>query len=202
MENETRRRGMATTQYHCRHGEHTDNKLTPEGVAEVRKAAHWVAKEMKRQNIRSATLVSSEIPRAVETADWYEAVLTRMGLHVERLDPDSRLNPAGGIAAIMGNGGIPKYGDGLVAAWRELGDNVPEGCETFEAVGRRCAGAARTIAGPAVLVYHGGSIEPAVHELADVRLTDLPSAGVVEVATVCWKQAYDPNDLCEEEDLF
>jgi broad specificity phosphatase PhoE len=181
-------------QYHCRHGEHVNNKLTPKGVEEVTRAAQWVVKDLKRRSIRFVSLVTSEEGRAIETANLFRRELDQARIGVVSFPGRFDLNPAKGIAAIMGKEGVPKYGDGLIEAWLAMGKAVPPGCETFEGVGARCTAAIRDFPGNNVVaVYHGGCIEPTVCALTGRMIRDLPSAAVVPIETTnC--PVFDPNE--------
>jgi len=192
-----------TTAFWCRHGEHKNNKLTPKGVKEVKKAATWAANKMKDEDLRSVVVASSELGRAVESLEIYIQALVAEGIHVDNSGPVKELNPAMGILTAHGEQKTPlRYGQGFMYWWRNCPDNeLPEGCETFEDAGQvpgkfvadyieTCSGNAAAI----LTVSHGaGTVEPGVQVAHGITLNDLPSAAVVKVDNDRGYSIYDPN---------
>jgi len=108
-----------TTAFWCRHGEHKNNKLTPKGVKEVKKAATWAANKMKDEDLRSVVVASSELGRAVESLEIYIQALVAEGIHVDNSGPVKELNPAMGILTAHGEQKTPlRYGQGFMYWWR------------------------------------------------------------------------------------
>ncbi|MFZ2189619.1 MAG: histidine phosphatase family protein [Candidatus Magasanikiibacteriota bacterium] len=179
---------MANIECWARHGAHKDNVLTADGILEVEIAAEYLADDLPPGTI-SVVLASSEVDRAIKSADIYRRALEAKGIKVIDLGPQAALNPAPGVlAAYVGNHTPVRHGRGFMAWWRSCPpSDLPDGCETVEQAGTPSASYAESLERaypgiPRVLVAHGGfTIEPGILARTNglVKIDDLPSAAFV-----------------------